>query len=289
MSKTPDATLVEQMDVMRSRVEAALEEILRTEDPRESRLVDAMRYSVMGDGKRIRPILCLASYEAVGGRGNEALPVAAALELIHAYSLVHDDLPCMDDDDTRRGKPAVHKAYGEGMAVLVGDGLLTLAFEVLATAPEGSSLPPARKMQVLKNIARAAGIRGMIAGQVGDLEALECPGDASLIDYVHARKTGALIAVSVWSGARLGTDEPGMIARLGQYGENVGLAFQIVDDILDYTDRPDEAASYVVCHGLVRARERAEELISTAKAGLDPLGENGRLLRDIADFILAQA
>jgi geranylgeranyl diphosphate synthase type II len=281
--------LTERMQAMRASVEAKLDEVLRARDPREARLMEAMRYSVLSGGKRVRPILCLASYEAVGGEGDEALPAAAGLELIHAYSLVHDDLPAMDNDSVRRGKPTTHRVYGEAMAVLAGDALLTLAFDVFATAPERSSVSAAGWLDVLRKVAHAAGTHGMIGGQVGDLEALNDPGNPSLIDYVHAHKTGALIAASVWVGARLGTEDAELLARLGRYGEKIGFAFQVVDDILDYGDRPDEPASYVGCHGVAGARKKAETLVREAREEIKPLGPRGRLLGEIAEFIAERA
>jgi geranylgeranyl diphosphate synthase type II len=288
MMRRTSVSLGEDTGLLRARIEETLEEVLASDDPRESRLVEAMRYSVLGGGKRIRPILCLAAYRAVGGIGEDAIPAAAALELIHAYSLVHDDLPCMDDDSLRRGKPTTHKAYGEGMAVLVGDALLTLAFELLGTVPDDSPVPAERRLDVLRKIAKAAGVRGMIGGQVGDLEALDDPLNADLIEYVHAHKTGALIAVSVWAGARLGTDDPDALARLGRFGERIGFAFQIVDDILDHAERPEEPANYAACHGVAAARERAQSLIKDAKEDLEPFGGQASLLRDLADFVLAR-
>jgi len=280
-------SLARTLEEMRCRIDARLEEVLRSEDPREARAVDAMRYSVLSGGKRIRPVLCLAAYEAVGGSGDGALSTAAALELIHAYSLVHDDLPCMDDDDVRRGRPTTHRAYGEGMAVLVGDALLTLAFDLLAEAPPGDQVEPGRRLEVLKTVARAAGLHGMIGGQVADLEAAKDPGDASLIEYVHAHKTGALIAVAVWAGGRLATDDPTVLGTLCRYGRAVGFAFQVVDDLLDSGEDP-EGASYVACHGPDAARNRAESLIGEAEDHLTPLGPRGDLLREIARYIFSR-
>ena len=272
----------------RARVDRELDRVLRSDEPREARLVEAMRHSVLSGGKRIRPVLCLASFEAAGGKGDGALATAVALELIHAYSLVHDDLPCMDDDDVRRGRPTTHRAYGEGMAVLAGDALLTLAFDVLAREASGSAVSAVGRLEVLRKIARAAGIHGMIGGQVADLEAAATPGDAEMIEYVHAHKTGALIAAAVWAGARLGTEDPECLGRFARFGRNAGFAFQVVDDILDYRERPDEPASYVGCHGIERARARAERLIEEAKAELVSLGPRAQPLRDIADFIVAR-
>jgi geranylgeranyl pyrophosphate synthase len=271
------------------KVEAELDGVLRVEDPQEARLLEAMRYSVLGGGKRIRPLLCLAAHEAVGGQDPFALRVAAALELVHAYSLVHDDLPCMDDDELRRGRPTTHRAFGEGMAVLAGDALLTLAFEALAGDPAGSRSDPAARLDVLRKIACAAGVRGMIGGQVGDLVAREHPGDAALIEYVHARKTGALIAASAWAGARLGTCDPDALGRIDRYGRALGFAFQVVDDLLDDSARPEEGASYVRCHGAAAARERAAALVAEARHAVEPFGVRAAALVDIADFVLSRA
>jgi len=284
VSRTPSA-MQEALDGMRARVDAKLDELLTSPEPREARLVEGMRYSVLSGGKRIRPVLCLAAFEAAGGKGDAALSAAAALELIHAYSLVHDDLPCMDDDDVRRDQPTTHRAFGEGMAVLVGDALLTLAFDVLARDEAEAGIPLQRRLDVLRKVSHAAGVHGIIGGQVADLDAVAHPADASMIEYIHAHKTGALISAAVWTGARLGTDDPEWLARFGGYGDKIGFAFQVVDDLLDYEERPGEPASYVGCHGAEAARERAAGLVREAKEDLAGLGPRAWLLNDIADFI----
>lgn len=288
MGRSRSAPTGRRLEELRLAVDAKLDDVLRSEDPRQAGLIEAMRYSVLSGGKRIRPVLCLAAYEAVGGEDGGADSTAAALELIHAYSLVHDDLPCIDDDSERRGRPTTHRAYGEAMAVLVGDALLTLAFELLSAPERGSSITPERRLEVVKNVAHAAGIRGMIGGQVADLEAASDPGNAALIEYVHAHKTGALIAVSVWAGARLGTDDDALVGVLVQYGKKVGFAFQVVDDILDCGERA-EPANYAQSRGLADARRRAGFLIGEANEALVPLEERAVILREIAGRILARA
>jgi geranylgeranyl diphosphate synthase type II len=230
----------------------------------------AMRHLLLPGGKRIRPALAFAGAEAVGGRPEQALPVAAAVELVHTYSLIHDDLPCMDDDDERRGRPTVHVAFGEAVAVLAGDALLAAAFEVLAGAPADT----------VRELARAAGSRALVGGQADDLEG-GSP-DAARIESIHQRKTGALLAVAVVEGARLaGAGEPAL-ARLRRLGGCLGLGFQIADDLLDRGR--DEASSLVRVLGEDAARRRAEALLREALAQVEGWGERAEPLRELARF-----
>jgi geranylgeranyl diphosphate synthase type II len=232
----------------------------------------AMRHLLFPGGKRIRPALAFAGAEAVGGRPEQALPLAAAVELVHTYSLVHDDLPCMDDDDVRRGKPTVHVAFGEAVAVLAGDALLAAAFEVLAGAPAAS----------IRELARAAGSRALVGGQADDLALDAADADAARIESIHQRKTGALLAVAVVEGARLaGAGEPAL-ARLRRLGECLGTGFQIADDLLDR--RADEASSLVRVLGEDAARRRAEALLDEALAQVEGWGERAEPLRELARF-----
>jgi geranylgeranyl diphosphate synthase type II len=239
-----------------------------SEPPRE--LHAAMRHLLFPGGKRFRPALAFAGAEAVGGRPEAALPVAAAVELVHTYSLVHDDLPCMDDDVERRGKPTVHVAFGEASAVLAGDALLAAAFEVLAGAPAES----------VRELARAAGSRALVGGQADDL-ALERV-DAATIESIHRRKTGALVAVAVVEGARLAGAGEAALARLRRAGECLGLGFQIADDLLD-RDR-EEACSLVRVVGEDAARRRAGALLDEALAQVEGWGERAEPLRELARF-----
>ena len=236
------------------------------------RLHAAMRHLLFPGGKRLRPALAFAGAEAVGGRPEQALPLAAAVELVHTYSLVHDDLPCMDDDAVRRGRPSVHVAFGEAVAVLAGDALLAAAFEVLAGAPATT----------VRELARAAGSRALVGGQADDLARDAGPADAARIESIHQRKTGALLAVAVVEGARLAGAGEAPLARLRRLGECLGLGFQIADDLLDRGR--DEASSLARVLGEAGARRRAEALLEEALAQLEGWGERAEPLRELARF-----
>jgi geranylgeranyl diphosphate synthase, type II len=218
---------------LRLCVDRALAEWMPSEDVAPERLHAAMRYSIFGGGKRLRPVCCLLAAEAVGGAAEAALPAAAALELIHTYSLVHDDLPCMDDDDYRRGRLTVHKVYGDAMGVLAGDALLTLAFEIVA-----EQLPPAVATRVAVALARGAGSSGMVGGQVGDLDAEGRVLEVDEILAIDRRKTAALFAASFEAGALCANAAPEHVAALTRLGDHLGVAFQIVDDLLDVSASP---------------------------------------------------
>ncbi len=281
-----------------SQVDRALEKYLPAEDVLPSSLHRAMRYSVFAGGKRIRPILLLAACEAVGGEIAPALPAACALEMIHTYSLIHDDLPAMDDDDFRRGRLTCHKVFGEATAILAGDALLTEAFIVLCDPGAAKQIAPATLRRVGHLIARAAGSQGMVGGQVVDMETEGKEFDLPTLQYIHTRKTGALILASLQAGALLGgADEVGF-AAVTRYGEAAGLAFQIADDILDIVGEQevlgkdigsDEArgkATYPALFGIEASRARARELRDLAVTALEPLGERAEPLRQIATFIV---
>jgi geranylgeranyl diphosphate synthase type II len=234
----------------------------------------AMRHLLFPGGKRLRPGLCFAACEAVGGAPERALPAAAAVELVHTYSLVHDDLPCMDDDDERRGRPTVHVVYGEGVAVLAGDALLALAFEVLARAGDAAAVA---------ELARAAGSRELVGGQALDLAIQDASFvDAAAIEAIHRKKSAALIAASIGLGARLGGADSALRARLVGFGLDVGLAFQIADDLLDADD--DGACSLVRALGRPVARARAESLLAGALAHVADLGVCAEPLRELARY-----
>jgi geranylgeranyl diphosphate synthase type II len=241
----------------------------------------AMRHLVFPGGKRLRPAFVFAGCEALGAPPEHALPAAAAVELVHTYSLIHDDLPCMDDDDERRGRPTVHVVYGEANAVLAGDALLALAFEVLAEA--GPARGAEAALWCTRALAAAAGSRQLVGGQADDL-AFEAAGPASAarVESVHRRKSAALISASVACGARLGGAQPALLANLAAFGEEVGVAFQIADDLLD-ADR-NEACSSVSVLGTAAARERAETLLAGALRRLDGLGDKGAALHWLAEL-----
>ena len=279
-------------------VDAALDRWLPREEILPPRLHQAMRYSVFAGGKRLRPILIIAACEAVGGPPERALPAACAIEMIHTYSLIHDDLPAMDDDDLRRGRPTNHKVFGEANAILAGDALLTEAFRLLADAEANRGVDPAVSLRVIETIARCAGSQGMVGGQVVDMEAEENPVDFATLQYIHTRKTGALILASIQAGAWLGGGNDEQVAALNRYGETAGLAFQIADDILDIigdqrelgkdvgSDQARGKATYPALLGLSEARRRASELRDLAIAALEPLGTSAEPLRAIARYIV---
>jgi geranylgeranyl diphosphate synthase type II len=278
-------------------VDAALERYLPPESDRPATLHRAMRYSVFAGGKRLRPILVIAGAEAVGGRMDDVMPTACAMELIHTYSLVHDDLPAMDDDDFRRGVPTNHKVFGEAMAILAGDALLTLAFRLIAANFEVAA-EPRRLGAVLADVADAAGHAGMVGGQVVDLESEGRQVDAGTVDYIHAHKTGALIRASLRVGAIICGGRPADVEALGAAGSGLGLAFQIVDDVLDVVassaelgktagkDQVQQKATYPALHGVAASRARARQLIAEAEAAVAGFGDRAEPIRALGRFIV---
>ncbi|MEC4984389.1 MAG: polyprenyl synthetase family protein [Oscillatoria sp. PMC 1068.18] len=276
-------------------VEEALERSLPLAYP--EKIYEAMRYSLLAGGKRLRPILCLSTCNLLGGTVEMAMPTACALEMIHTMSLIHDDLPAMDNDDYRRGKLTNHKVYGEDVAILAGDGLLAYAFEYVAT--ETKNVPPQQIVQVVAKLGRAVSAAGLVGGQVVDLE---CEGNSEVsletLNYIHTHKTGALLETCVVSGAILAGAGTQDLQKLSQYAQNIGLAFQIVDDILDITatqeqlgktagkDLVAQKATYPSLWGLEESRVQAKQLIDAANAELADYGEKAEPLRAIANFIL---
>jgi geranylgeranyl diphosphate synthase type II len=290
------------LDERRGLVDRALDERMPPEDVRPATLHRAMRYSLFGGlppgqggGKRLRPILCLAACEAAGSDTPRALIPAAAIELLHTYTLVHDDLPSMDNDDLRRGRPTTHKVFGEANAILAGDALLTLAFEWIAGHPAPAPYPPT---QLALELASAAGSQGVIGGQVEDLAAEGSEPSADLVDYIHARKTGDLIRAAIRIGAIAGAAKPKQLEALSLYGQHIGLAFQIADDLLDTTstsetlgktagkDAKAKKATYVAVHGIEAARQRAGELVEQAIAALHKERLESAPLEAIAKFVV---
>ncbi len=284
----------------RQQVERSLRRLLPA-TPRSDTLNRAMRYSVFSGGKRIRPILALAACEAVGGQIASVLPFACAIELIHSYSLIHDDLPALDDDDLRRGKPTSHVVFGEAMAILAGDALLTEAFHIMAQAAATAGPAQGRAVQVLTEVARAAGAHGMVAGQAADLAAENQPVDITAVEAIHARKTGALIRAAVRAGAVLGAAGRQQLLGLTRYADCVGLAFQIADDILDAEgstsatgkrtgrDRALHKATFPALLGTPAAKARTLELTDAAVRALGALDKRADPLRAIASFIVLRA
>ncbi|MEJ2715552.1 MAG: polyprenyl synthetase family protein [Deltaproteobacteria bacterium] len=290
--------LQEYLSSKRALVDKALDEALPTGDNDAAVLHRAMRYSLFAGGKRIRPILAMAAAEAVGGRAERVLPLAVALECIHTYSLIHDDLPAMDDDDVRRGKPALHKAFGEAVAILAGDALLTFAFEVLASARVVRAFPPERLAASISELAVAAGWQYLIAGQVADIISEGKAVEVETVDRIVHGKTAALIRVSLTGGAMLAGGTRAQIEILGRFGEDLGVAFQLRDDLLDLEGDPEEMgkavkkdqrrgkATYPNLVGKARTKEMMIGLVSSAIETIGPLGERAEPLASIGKFIV---
>jgi geranylgeranyl diphosphate synthase, type II len=292
-------TPADWLEERRRQVEDALSRALPAETAWPETIHRAVRYSLFAGGKRVRPLLALAAGETVGGAMDDVLPLAVAVEMIHTYSLIHDDLPCMDDDDLRRGKPTSHKVFGEAVAVLAGDALLTRAFAVMADVPPDWDGPRLRRrIAATALLGEAAGTRGLIGGQVEDLESEGREIGAAALERLHRAKTGALLGACVRGGAVLGGAGEGDLARLGRYAEAIGLAFQVVDDILDETETAEQLgktagkddaaakATYVRVHGVAEARRIASDLLAEAEASLDGLGGRGDLLGELARRIV---
>ena len=278
-------------------INKALARTLPAKTTRPAVLHKAMRYSVLAGGKRLRPVLCLAAAEAVGGRAKLALAPALALEVLHTYTLIHDDLPCMDNDDLRRGKPTSHVVFGEANAILAGDALLTLAFEWLAAA---TPLPPYKTSDLILELAQAAGSRGVVGGQVEDLASEGKTPDTATVEFIHLHKTAGLIKAAARMGGICGGAGKGELAALGRYGENAGLAFQITDDILNETSSPESMGkaagsdrargkmTYVAVHGLEKAKKMACQSAKEAVKSLQSLKGNTGPLKAIVEYIVAR-
>jgi geranylgeranyl diphosphate synthase type II len=279
-------------------VDEALERWVPGDQEFPPQVHQAMRYSLFAGGKRLRPILVLAAAETVGGRIADALPLACSLELIHTYSLIHDDLPAMDDDDLRRGKPTSHKVFGEALAILAGDALLTEAFHLLTRPDLMRDVSPRRRLKAINQVARAAGSYGMVGGQVMDISSQGLEIEPHLLEYIHSHKTGALIAASVCAGAIIGGASPSRCKALNHYAEKLGLAFQVTDDLLDVQgeerklgkavgkDQAKGKATYPGLFGIADSRRKAEVLVEEALGHLQPFDGRANPLREIAKFIL---
>jgi geranylgeranyl diphosphate synthase, type II len=287
--------LQETWQEYRAAIDDALEGYLDQGPHCPETLREAMHHSLMAGGKRLRPLLAILACEACGGRLADVLPAACALEMVHTYSLIHDDLPAMDDDDLRRGKPTCHKVFGEGLAILAGDALLTLAFQVVAQDVQ----PPDVAAACCADLASAAGACGMVGGQVADLAA-EDSGVENIehLESIHRRKTGRLLCASLSLGARIAGASWETRNHLNEYGKRVGLAFQIADDLLDVSgdiektgkqvqkDADHGKLTYPSLLGIEASRRRAEELIAEARRHLEPFGETGQRLDALANFII---
>ena len=283
----------------KDKVDRALEKLVPSGKTFPPSVHEAMRYSLFGGGKRVRPILALAAAEAVGAKSTaDLLPIAGSLELIHTYSLIHDDLPAMDDDDFRRGRSTCHKMYGEAVAILAGDGLLNMAFEVLSDPRRLRAIPANRLVAIMKEISAASGVFGMIGGQVVDMESEGKDVDFATLEYMHTHKTGALIRASVRVGALYARAGKRQFTALTHYGEKVGLAFQIADDILDITGTQEEIGkdvgsdlkkgkkTYPSFFGLEESRVRAREVAADAVGALKDFDRKADPLRELAKYIV---
>jgi geranylgeranyl diphosphate synthase type II len=294
-------SLERRMALVGARVDRALHGFLPPERTAPGDLHKAMRYSVFAGGKRLRPFLCIGAAELCGGTAAKVMPTACALEVLHTYSLVHDDLPAMDDDDLRRGRPTNHKVFGEGGAILAGDALLTFAFELIARNARVKGVSSAGVVAAVETVAREAGALGMVGGQAADLEAegavFKNGSREIMLRYIHSRKTGALIRASLKAGAFLVGGTPAQVKALDAYGEQIGLAFQIADDVLDIvgdkkllgksgSDRDNNKLTFPAVYGLDDSRRKGREAVERAKKALAPFGRRARSFQELADFII---
>jgi len=286
-------------------VDDFLDQALPPDSTQPQNLHRAMRYSLFAGGKRVRPIMAIAAFEAVGGKSKARpsgrdiiIPVASSLELIHTYSLIHDDLPAMDDDDYRRGKPTNHKVFGEAIAILAGDAMLTIAFDLLSQNKITRKVPPKTLIQIIQELADGAGHLGMIGGQVADIESEGKKVSQTALEYIHRHKTAALIRAAIRIGGLLGGALKADLAALTQYGEDIGLAFQIVDDVLDVVGTREEMGkdvqsdssrnkkTYPAFFGVERSRQKAYDLMKRGIKSLERFGKKADQLREIARYIV---
>ena len=282
----------------KKRVDMALREYIPPEHTYPTIIFQAVRYSLFAGGKRLRPILCMAATEALGGSADDVLPVACALEMIHTYSLIHDDLPTIDNDDYRRGILTNHKIFGESIAILAGDALLTEAFRLLANPDHLKNIDAAKRLDLIHDISEAAGFFGMVGGQVMDVQSEGKEVDLATLHYIHSRKTGAMIVTSIRSGAVLAGGKPSEMEALIRYATQIGLAFQIADDILNIegeekrigkstgTDRTRGKATYPALVGIEESRKKGRELLDEALSALVSFDEKAEPLRRIARHIV---
>ena len=287
--------LKDYLNTHSAAVDRALDLFLPPEETKPATIHRAMRYSLFAGGKRLRPILCIAAAEACGGSAETAMPFACAVECIHTYSLIHDDLPAMDNDDLRRGRPTSHKVFGEAVAILAGDALLTVAFEIAAAAPERPRYPIA---EAIRELSSASGSRWLIAGQVADIEGEGEQATEADLRFIHEAKTAALLTASIRLGAMSANAPAEQVEALTVFGKNLGLAFQVIDDILDVTQTSEklgksagkdvaaQKATYPSILGLEASRLEAQRLTKASLEALKPFGESGATLRAIAEYLL---
>ncbi|MBF0621134.1 MAG: (2E,6E)-farnesyl diphosphate synthase [Magnetococcales bacterium] len=298
MSSEADQVLKRFLAEQKERVEHALQQYVPSADQQPHRLHEAIHYSLMAGGKRLRPILIIAAAQSVGGNSEKALPMACAMECIHTYSLIHDDLPAMDDDDLRRGQPTCHRKFDESTAILAGDALLTYAFDLAARPIRNVS--PENQLLMIRSLAQYAGLGGMVSGQVLDLEAEGKQVDLDTLKNIHAHKTGALIRTSCILGAIIGGGSNSEVVSLGRYGHAIGLAFQIADDILDVvgdtatlgkpvgSDEKQKKSTYPQLMGLEEAQKQADQLVDEAVEVLASFGSEADPLRQLARYIVTR-
>jgi geranylgeranyl diphosphate synthase type II len=292
--------ITQYLEQKRQDVDRFLDSVMPPESAPPANLHKAMRYSLFAGGKRVRPILTIAAYEAVGGSSPSILPLASSLELIHTYSLIHDDLPAMDNDDYRRGKLTNHKVFGEAMAILAGDALLTMAFDIASRPESADGLDPRSQVRVIQELADGSGNVGMVGGQVADIEAEGKDIDLATLEGVHRWKTGKLIRASVRIGGIAGGATAEQVNRLTAYAEDIGLAFQIADDVLNVTGTREELGkdantdasrgkkTYPAFFGVDGARRLADERAASAIAHLKDFGPQADPLRELARYITAR-
>ncbi len=297
MNPAVDISIGDYIETERARVDQELDRLLPPESEPPESIHKAMRYSVLAGGKRLRSILCLECGRLFGVDDEALLTAAAALELVHTYSLIHDDLPAMDNDELRRGKPTSHRVFGEALAILAGDGLLTLAFEVTS---QTAAIPAELQLRLINELAYALGTRGLIGGQVADLAAVEGKVSEDSLRYIHRTKTGALICASARTGALVAGAPEADIARVTEYGERVGLAFQIADDLLDvlgteqelgkavHKDGDQHKATYPAFYGVEESRRIAKRLVHEACEALARYGGRARRLQELANFLITR-
>lgn len=296
----PDFDLKRYLAARKELVDETLERLLPPAVGLEKSVIDAARYSLFAGGKRLRPILCMQAAEVVGATYENVLPVACAIEMIHTYSLIHDDLPAMDNDDFRRGVPTNHKVYGEAIAILAGDALLTEAFGLISDMHADNRIPAKKILRAISILVRASGYRGMIGGQVIDLESENRDVDLATVEYMHVHKTGAILAACLELGALLGGGADSDIASLVKYGQHFGLAFQITDDLLDVEGDPrvmgkqtgSDAAknkkTYPALLGVSKSRESARLHVDEALNAIRSYGQSAEPLRAIARYLLVR-
>jgi geranylgeranyl diphosphate synthase type II len=284
----------------REEVDRYLQSVIPGSDQPPTALHESMRYSLFAGGKRIRPILAIAAAETIGEVGPAILPIASSLELIHTYSLIHDDLPSMDDDDFRRGKPTNHKVYGEAMAILAGDALLTMAFELCSQAGTMDGLDPSHQVRLIRELAVGSGNRGMVGGQVLDIQAENQDIDLATLQSIHKHKTGMLIRAAVRMGALTAGATESQLDNLTAYAEDIGLAFQIADDVLNVTGTREELGknpntdaqrgkkTYPTFYGVEGAKQLADDCVGRAMSRLSEFGPSADPLRDLARYIASR-